>query len=114
MNEEDQVSIVQYKVPPLWWEFGVYAGMLFTFVLLAVDTVNIWAGVVLTGWAMYWNYHLFRIIREYVRYVNANEISKLLTILAEAELNKQKDGTFQASECLTKEQDDEQESSEGD
>ena len=106
MNNEDEVVMVQYKEPPLWWEFSAYAGMLFMFVLMAVYTVNIWAAVVLTGWAMYWNYHLFRIIREYVRYVNANQINNLLTAIVDAELNKQKDGTFQDSDCLTKEQDD--------
>ena len=114
MDEGNVTRIVQYKQPPLWWEFGVYLGMLFVFTLMLVDTVNIWAACVITGWAMYWNYHLFRIIREYVKYVNANEFSRLLTIIAEEELNKQKDGTFQDSESLTKEQDSVEESTEGD
>ena len=104
-------------MPPLWMEWGSYIGGLLLFAAgIVTGSLYFYAGV--TAMFLYWNYKLFAIIREYVRHVNTTEFSRLLTIIAQNELNKHEDGTFQDSSCLTQEQDDETEearsSSEGD
>ena len=105
MDDDKVMKIVQYKMPPIWMEYSTYAGAVL--LLAAAHTTGvIWYTMGLAGMLMYWNYRLFVTIREYVRYVNTSEFSKLLTMIAEEELNKHKDGTFQDSECLTKEQGD--------
>ena len=111
MSEE--LRIVQYRMPPAWMEWGAYIGAV-SLLAAGILTGNVYFYAAITGMLLYWNYKLFDVIREYVQYLNASEFSKLLTTIAEAELNKQKDGTFQDSECLTKEQECEQESTEGD
>lgn len=104
--DNDVHKIVQYQMPPVWMEWGGYGAALGMF-YAAVLTQNVWVIMALAAMLMYWNYRLFAIIREYVTHVNASEMSKLLMIMAEAEINKQKDGTFQDNECLTKEHDSE-------
>lgn len=103
------VKVVQYKQPSPLWEGAGYLGAL---ALLAATLVNpgvaAWPAV-LTGCLLYWNYYMFRIMRDYVKYVNATEISKLLVDLANNEEEVHKDGTISDSEGLNKEPVDEQE-----
>lgn len=102
MNEE--LELVQFQKPPLWIEVLSYAGMVGLFA--GAFTGNVGALCLLAGWALFWNYKLFESIKAYVEYVNATEINNLLARIVEDELNKQKDGTFQDNESLTKEKDD--------
>lgn len=105
MDNDKVFKIVQYKMPAVWMEWGIY--ICAPLVLAsAIVTGNVYFTAALTGCLMYWNYLLFKSLRQYVRYVNASEFSKLLTMLSEDEFNKHKDGTFQDSSCLTKEQGD--------
>lgn len=115
MNDDNNViRIVQYKQPPLWMEYGVYAGALGLFTATIANPGISWWPMALTAMMMYWNYKLFSVIREYVKHVNASQFNTLLEIMSQAELNKPEDGTFQDSSGLTKEQESEQESTEGD
>ena len=107
MDDDNVTRILQYENPPLWMEWSMYIGTVLMFCAAVVTGHIAWTGT-LAGGLLYWNYRLYEIIRAYVRYVNASEISKLLVILAEHENNKQKDGTFQYSDGLTKEQGDEE------
>ena len=105
MDDDNVMRIVQYRMPSVWMEYSTYAGAVL--LLAAAHTTGmIWYTMGLAGMLMYWNYRLFDTIREYVKYVNASEFSKLLTMIAEEEINKPKDGTFQDTECLTKESSD--------
>lgn len=105
LDDENVVRVMQYQKPPAWMEWLAYSVMVGLFAGAYLG--NVWALAVLTGGALYWNYRLFDTIRAYVKYVNAMEFSKLLAVLAENELNKQKDGTIPERDGLTKEHDSE-------
>ena len=107
MDDDNVVRIVQYKQPSLWTEAMGYAAAVVLFGLTVLQTANVIPPLALTAMLMYWNYKLFGVIREYVKQVNASEMSRLLTLMAEDAINKQKDGTFQDSDSLTKEQEGE-------
>lgn len=107
-NEE--LILVQYEKPPAWLEWGIYIGSV-CLLAASVATNLPWFAMGLAAILMYWNYRLFRIITEFVRYRNASEFSKLLTKLAALEDNEHKDGTIPVQECLTKEQESEEDSS---
>lgn len=107
--EVKKIKVVQYKQPSPVYEWLGYVGT----VLLLVATI-LYPGTplfpaMLAGGLLYWNYTVFDLMRKYVRYVNATEISNLLQEMALAEENKHKDGTISDSEGLTKEPVDEQE-----
>lgn len=107
LDDENVVRVVQYQKPPAWMEWSAYAGAVGLFAATLLNPASpVWPAL-LTGFLLYWNYRLFDTIREYVKYVNAIEFSKLLTVLAEAEINKQKDGTIPERDGLTKEHDSE-------
>ena len=106
MENDNVYKIVQYKQPPLWMELGAYLGAVSLFAA-GVATGSVYYFMGITAMLLYWNYKLFSVIKDYVNHVNASEFSKLLTLMAEEELNKHKEGTFQDSSGLTKEQDDE-------
>ena len=107
MDEDNVYAVKQYQMPPLWMEWGAYVGMV-SLLSAGIVTGNVWFFAGLCGMGLYWNYKLFVVIREYVKYVNASEFSRLLTMIAEEINNKHKDGTFQDSSGLTKEQGDEE------
>jgi len=104
-----EIEFTQYRKAPLWAEALAYCGMLGLFAASVVTGgAPIWMGV-LTGWAMYWNYVLFRLINKYVSFVNASEFSRLLRTLEALQDNKTEDGTISVHEGLTKEGQDERE-----
>jgi hypothetical protein len=109
MSTEDKVLVLSQAQPPsAWLEWVSYLCIFALFIGVQLAPTSVFPLVALTGLFMYWNYRLFRMIEKYVRYYNASEFSKLLHKMAMYDLNKQKDGTFQDTECLTKEQDDEE------
>ena len=98
-----EIEFKQYKKAPLWAEMLTYTGMLGLFAASVVGGgPPIWMGI-LTGWAMYWNYVLFRLINQYVSFVNASEFSRLLRTLKALQDNDTEDGTISVQESLTKE-----------
>lgn len=109
MKDVKTIKVVQYKQPSPIWEGAGYLGAL---ALLAATLVNpgvaMWPAA-LAGALLYYNYTMFRIMRDYVKYVNATEISKLLVDLANKPAEVHKDGTISDSEGLNKEPVDEQE-----
>lgn len=100
MSKVKTMKVVQYKQPSPLWEAAGYAAAL---ALLAATLVNpgvaVWPAI-LTGCLLYWNYYMFRIMCDYVKYVNATEISKLLVDLANKDAEVHKDGTISDSEGL--------------
>ena len=109
-NDDNEMVFVQYSPPSRWYEIGGYCLALGLFYASAL-TGNIWVLMALAALFMFWNYKLFSILRDYIRHLNASEFSRLLTVLSENEINIQKDGTFQDSSSLTKEQESEEDSS---
>ena len=104
-----EIEFTQYKKAPLWAEALAYCGFLGLFAASIVTGGSpIWMGV-LCGWAMYWNYVLFRLINRYVSFVNASEFSRLLSTLVALQDNETEDGTISVHEGLTKEGQDERE-----
>lgn len=106
LDEDNVIRIVQYQEPPLWMEWGSYLGGVAVFAAFVATGEVFWVGF-LTAMLLYWNYRLFHTIKQYVRYVNTNNMKELRFQMLEAALNEHKDGTFQDSNGLTKEQGDE-------
>lgn len=106
LDDKDTYRVMQYEKPPLWMQVLAYMGMVGLFAGAFLG--NVWALSLLAGWALYWNYKLFEIIKAYVNYVNATEINNLMAKLVAEELNKQKDGTIPERDGLTKETGDEE------
>lgn len=104
---------VQYRTPPIWMEMGAYLGALGLF-SAGMVLGNIYFFAALCGMVLYWNYTLFRTLHSYVKYVNANEFKNLMATIKAEVNNKQKDGTFQDSSGLTKEQDHNEDGESGD
>ena len=107
MDEGNVYKLEQYSAPPVWMEWLVYVCALVVFMSCVVFPTVWYAPAVLAGCLMYWNYRYFVLIRSYVSYVNHTRFKELLDVMKEAHNNKQKDGTFQDSSCLTKEHSDE-------
>ena len=107
MNTEEYV-LVQYAKPPAWLEWLVYV---ITVVIIGAYVIapSVYYLVLLASGLMYWNYRMFRIVTEFVRYRNASEFSKMLDVLASYAVNDTEDGTIPVQESLTKESDDESE-----
>lgn len=107
---KDDLILVQYEKPPVWMEWGMYVCAVGTLAGSVATGIPYFA-MVLTAALMYWNYRLFRIINDYVRFRNASNFSRLLSELEALDLNEHKDGTIPVQECLTKEQESEEDSS---
>ena len=102
---KDELILVQYEQPSKWIEWGVVF-----FAMLMVGCTTVYGGpyfaVALAAGLLFWNYRLFRVVNEYVKYRNASEFSRLLDTIAALERNNTEDGTIPVQESLTKEQED--------
>ena len=92
--EVKKLKVVQYQKPSPVYEWLGYVGAVS---LLAATVMSpgtaIWPAL-LTGHLLYWNYRLFDLMRKYVEYVNATEISNLLQEMARHAINEHEDGTI--------------------
>jgi methyl coenzyme M reductase beta subunit len=100
MKDQETIILKQYQAPSKWYEYGAYAGAVGLFAATVANPgVMLWPGAI-TAILLYWNYLMFDIIKKYVNYVNAQQISKLLTDLAENHSSGKEDGTFQSNDGL--------------
>jgi|SRR5210317_190956 len=105
MDDDNVYTMNQYQKPAWWMEWSAYAGAVLL-LSAGITTGNVWFFAALCGMLLYWNYRLFDTMKQYVAYVNTNEFKMLLDRIRDAENKEHKDGTFQCSSCLNKEQDD--------
>lgn len=105
----DHFEIRMYTPPGRWMEYTMYVCTLIVFAQ-AVYTGIVYYTAVLAACLLYWNYLWFRLMRKWIDLLNENEIKKLADFLDTLALNEHKDGTFQDTECLTKESSDEENS----
>ena len=104
--DDDNVMHVRIYSKPAWYlEWAGYLGGV-TLLSAGITTGVIWYYAALAGMLLYWNYRLFDTIKEYVNFVNASEIKKLIDAMESIEDNKHKDGTIPVQNCLTKESSD--------
>lgn len=106
-DKDGVMRIVQYKKPPVWMEMAGYLGAVCLFAATIVNPGAVLWPALLTAHLLYWNYRLFVTLREYVKYVNATQISSLLMAMADEESNKHKEGTISESHGLINGDDDE-------
>lgn len=97
-----KIKVVQYDHAPVWMEWLGYIGAVSLLVAGILTGEVLWYAAI-TGWLMYWNYRMYRIINKFVDHANAIEISNLLVNLALEENNKHKEGTISDTDGLTKE-----------